>query len=148
MKDSSIKELKRESSINHLTVRVRGKKLDIDLSKELAVNETSINTLISENPSSYSLISILKSKAVAARDQLEREKDRIFSQVYVSVVDSNPKATKEYATHKANANTKYQVANDKFLEAKEYADKLISICKAFEMKAQLLQTFSSNIRKE
>ena len=131
MRDSSIKELKRESSINHLTVRVRGKKLDIDLSKELAINETSINKLISENPSSYSLISILKSKAV-----------------YVSVVDSNPKATKEYATHKANANTKYQVANDKFLEVKEYADKLISICKAFEMKAQLLQTFSSNIRKE
>ena len=125
MRDSSIKELKRESSINHLTVRVRGKKLDIDLSKELAINETSINKLISE-----------------------KEKDRIFSQVYVSVVDSNPKATKEYATHKANANTKYQVANDKFLEAKEYADKLISICKAFEMKAQLLQTFSSNIRKE
>lgn len=79
---------------------------------------------------------------------IRKGKDRIFSQVYVSVVDSNPKATKEYATHKANANTKYQVANDKFLEAKEYADKLISICKAFEMKAQLLQTFSSNIRKE
>ena len=108
MKDSSIKELKRESSINHLTVRVRGKKLDIDLSKELSINETSINKLISENPSSYSLISILKSKAVAERDQLEREKDRIFSQVYVSVVDSNPKATKEYATHKETANTKYQ----------------------------------------
>lgn len=120
----------------------------IDLAKELQISETKLNSLIADNPANYGLLLQIKSSAVAKRDQLEREKDQVFSQIYISVVDSNPKATKEYATHKANANTKYQVVNDKFLKAKEYADKLVSVCKAFEMKAQLLQTFSSNIRKE
>lgn len=144
-KTSSLKKLQKQ---NLLKIKFDGEDYLLDLGKELQISETKINSLIADNPANYGLLLQAKSTAVAKRDQLEREKDKIFSQIYISVVDSNPKATKEYATHKANANTKYQVANDKFLKAKEYADRLISVCKALEMKAQLLQTFSSNIRKE
>lgn len=101
-----------------------------------------------ENPSSYSLLCNLRTQAIAKRDILEKDKDLVFSKVYVNVIESNPKATKELANHKANMSTKYQVAYGEYLAAKEYAESIVSICRAFEMRAQLLQTVSSNIRRE
>lgn len=142
------KELKKDSKMNLLRIQFKGKKYEIDLTKELSITESNINNMIMENPSSYTLLCQLKADAIAKRDQLEREKDIIFSKAYISVIESNPKATKELANHKANASTKYQVVNEKFLEAKAFVEKLISICRAFEMKAQLMQTLSSNIRRE
>lgn len=140
--------MKKETSMNILEVKIQGKKFNIDLTKELSISETRLNQAIVENPSVFVFLSQLKNEAIAKRDELERQKDIIFSKVYIATIESNPKATKELANHKANASTKYQVANKEFLGEKERADKLISICRAFEMKAQLLQTLSSNLRKE
>lgn len=140
--------MKKETSLNILEVKIKGKKFNIDLTTELSISETRLNQAIVENPSVFVFLSQLKNEAIAKRDELERQKDIIFSKVYIATIESNPRATKELANHKANVSTKYQVANKEFLAEKERADKLISICRAFEMKAQLLQTLSSNLRKE
>lgn len=131
-----------------LTINFNGKKLDVDLQKELGISESLISSQLCSQPSNYALLCMIKSEAIGKRDLSEKEKDLAFSKAYINIKESNSRITNELATHKANASAKYQLAYEKYLKAKEKAETLISVCRAFEQRAQLLQTISSNLRKE
>lgn len=133
----------------HIVKFVYGKKrVEIDLSKEWEITETTINSHLCNQSANYAFLSMVKNEYCSKRDEAEKEKDEAFSKAYISYKESNPRITNELATHKANSSAKYQLAYEKYIKAKKNADDLISLCRAYEMKAQMMQTVSSNLRKE
>ena len=144
-KNTTIKEVKRDS----LKLIYNGEKIKINISKELAINEQTINSQLKEAPSSYAFLLLLRSKALKERDKLERAKELAYSEAYIYYKDSNISGmTNEKASHKANTNKKYISLYEQWLEACDKANKLNDICKAFESRDRILQTLSANLRKE
>ena len=131
-----------------LKVKFNGKTYIFDLEKELNITSSIVNKQIESNPSRYGLISLIKNEYIHKRDKAEIEKDKAYSRAYVSIRDSNPRVTHDHAAHKANLNPKFIILNEKYLKVKSKASDLIDICKALEMRSSLLQTISSNKRKE
>lgn len=129
-------------------VKYQGKRVKIDITKELVINESVINSQLKECPSNYAFLCFLRDKAIKTRDRLEKEKDRKFSELWIYFKGSDSKMTNDTATHRAISSKKYQDAEDAFLKASYEASKLISICKAYESRERILQTLSANLRKE
>lgn len=130
-----------------IKVKIDGKYLIIDVSKELAINENLINSQLRESPSSYYVLCRLRDKYIKLRDSLEREKDEAYSRAWTYLKDSNERWNNEYVSHKANTNNKYVSLYQKYLKACEKANLFISICKAYEDRSNILRTLNANLRK-
>lgn len=135
-------------SVKPLVVKFQGKKLTIDLAKELAIDKNTLQSQLLESPSSYYVFLSLKDKAIKLRDDLEREKDAAYSNAWVFYKNSNERWSNDYVSHKANTNPKYQSLCDRYLKAVEKANKYISICKAYEARQDILRSLNANLRKQ
>lgn len=146
MKNSikSISKVKRDI----LTVIYKGETIDIDVSQELSISESVINSQLKESPSSYAFLCLLRDKQIKKRDLLERDKDVAYSEAYIYYKGSSSGITNETAQHKANSNPKYKSIYKKYLRACAKASNLISICRAYEGREKILQTVSANLRRE
>ena len=76
---ATIKEVKDDSII----VKYKGKKITINITQELSINEKIINSQLKEFPSSYAFLCMLRDKAIKVRDSLEREKNAAYSKAYI-----------------------------------------------------------------
>lgn len=142
----SLKNLKKEIELLPLTHR--GKTYKLDIIKELQINPSRINSELTEQPSSYYLLCLIKNHAVSERDRLEVERDASFSKAYIAAKESGPNVNNDTAEHKARKSKAYVLAFEAYIQAKEEAQNLMDICRAFEQRSNLIQTISSNIRKE
>ena len=140
----TIKEIKSDT----LTIVYKGDKVTIDISKELSISESIINSQLKESPSSYAFLTTVKNKYLNECKKLEREKDLAYSEAYIFYKNSNDRMTNEMANHKANSNKKYQAIYSKWLKAQNKAEVLVSICKAYESRENIMRTLSANLRKE
>lgn len=132
-----------------VTLLYKGKKVKINVSEELAINEQTINSQLKEIPSSYGFILMLRSKAIKERNLLDRQKEMAYSEAYLFYKDSKASGmTNEMANHKANTNQKYSSLYEAWLKACNRASILDDICKAFESRERIIQTLSANLRKE
>lgn len=131
-----------------IQVIYQGKKIEIDITKELLIEESLINSQLKSSPSNYAFLCLLRDKAIKKRSRLEKEKDRIYSDLWLYFKSSDSKMTNDSASHRAIASKKFQDAEDRYIKADSEANKLISICKAYESRERILQTLSANLRKE
>lgn len=134
-------------TIKPVKVMIDGKVHEIDILKELAINENIINSQLRESPSSYYILCRVRDKYIKERDALAREKDEAYSKAWTFIKDSNERWSNEYVSHKANTNNKYISLYGKYLKACEKANLFISICKAYEDRSNILRTLNANIRK-
>lgn len=134
---------------DHVNIMYNGKKITIDVTEELRINEQVINSQLKEMPSSYSFLLLLRSNAIKERNLLDRQKDIAYSEAYLFYKDSNSNGmTNEKANHKANTNSKYTSLYEKWLKACNKVSILDDICKSFESRQTIIQTLSANLRKE
>ena len=127
--------------------KVEGKLIEIDIQKELSINENIINSQLRESPSSYYVLASLRDKYIKERDALAREKEEAYSNAWLYYKDANERWNNEYVSHKANLNKKYSSINERYLKAVEKANKFITICKAYESRENILRTINANLRK-
>ena len=131
-----------------LEITYHDEKLAINLTKELSIDESQMNSQLRDSPSNYAFLCTLRDKAIRKRDKLEKERDTIFSELWLYYKDSNNKLTNDYASHKATTNSRYQCADKAYQKAAYQANQLISVCRAFESRERILQTLSANLRKQ
>lgn len=136
-----------EDGTEKLKVKFEGKLIEIDIQKELSINENIINSQLRESPSSYYVLASLRDKYIKERDALAREKDEAYSNAWVYYKDANERWNNEYVSHKANLNKKYSSIYERYLKAVEKANKFIAICKAYESRENILRTINANLRK-
>ena len=126
-----------------LEITYHDEKLAINLTKELSIDESQMNSQLRDSPSNYAFLCTLRDKAIRKRDKLEKERDTVSSELWLYYKDSNNKLTNDYASHKATTNSRYQYADKAY-----QANQLISVCRAFESRERILQTLSANLRKQ
>lgn len=131
-----------------LQIKYKGKQLQINITKELSIDEALMNSQLKSSPSNYAFLCTLRDKAIKKRDKLEKDKDRQFSELWLFFKNSDNKMTNDSASHRTMASKKYQAIEDRYLKASYQANKLISICRAYESRERILQTLSANLRKE
>lgn len=138
---SSIKE-------DSLSFLYNGKRYEVDLTKELKIDEATLNHQLKEIPSNYLFLCLQRDKAIKRRDQLERERDEAYSKAWLFYKEADSRLNNETVSHKASTNQKYISLNKSYQEAAYKANKLISICKAYESRERVIQTLSANLRKQ
>lgn len=136
-----------EDGTEKLKVKFEGKPIEIDIQKELSINENIINSQLRESPSSYYVLASLRDKYIKERDALAREKEEAYSNAWLYYKDANERWNNEYVSHKANLNKKYSSINERYLKAVEKANKFITICKCYESRENILRTINANLRK-
>ena len=134
--------------IKPLVVRYQGKKLTIDIQKELSINQNKLDSQLREVPSSYYILCTLRDKYIRKRDSLARERDEAYSKAWTYYKDSNPSWNNDYVSNKANTNNKYVSLCNRHLLATEKAARFISICRAYESKENIMRTLSANLRRQ
>ena len=144
MDTESIKTIKSDI----LKVRYQGKIIIINITKELSINESIINSQLKDSPSSYAFLCMLKNKYIKERDKLDREKEIAYSEAWLYYKSSDSKMNNDTANHKANTNKKYISIYNKWQKISNIVENLISICRAYENRENILRTISANLRKE
>lgn len=134
-------------SFNKLKVKFHGKDLEIDLNKELKINEDIINSQLCDSPSSYYVLCSLRDKYIKERNALEREKDEAYSQLWVYYKDANERWNNDYVTNKVISSKKYSSIYERYLKAEARASQFISLCKAYESRTDILRTINANLRR-
>ena len=134
-------------TFNKLKVKFQGKDLEIDLNKELKINEDIINSQLCDSPSSYYVLCSLRDKYIKERNALEREKDEAYSQLWVYYKDANERWNNDYVTNKVIISKKYSSIYERYLKAEARASQFISLCKAYESRTDILRTINANLRR-
>ena len=134
-------------SFNKLKVKFQGKDLEIDLNKEMKINEDIINSQLCDSPSSYYVLCSLRDKYIKERNALEREKDEAYSQLWVYYKDANERWNNDYVTNKVISSKKYSSIYERYLKAEARASQFISLCKAYESRTDILRTINANLRR-
>ena len=131
-----------------LEIKYEGKTYQIDIKKELSIDEGILNEQIKDIPSNYAFLCILRDRAMNKKNKLEAEMNQAYSQAWVYYKEADSRINNDLATHKASSNKKYLSLQKKYLKALDKATLLSSICRAFESRERLVQTISSNLRKQ
>lgn len=131
-----------------ISVKYKGKLVTINITKELSIDETIINSQLKNIPSSYAFLCLLRDNLIKKRDTLEREKNIAYSKAWLFYKESDNRLNNDTANHKAMVNPKYLSIEERYLKAVHKANKLISICRAYESRERIIQTLSANIRKQ
>jgi hypothetical protein len=131
-----------------ISVKYKGKSVTINITKELSIDENIINSQLKNIPSSYAFLCLLRDNLIKKRDTLEREKNIAYSKAWLFYKESDNRLNNDTANHKAMVNPKYLSIEERYLKAVHKANKLISICRAYESRERIIQTLSANIRKQ
>lgn len=131
-----------------ISVKYKGKLVTINITKELSIGENIINSQLKNIPSSYAFLCLLRDNLIKKRDTLEREKNIAYSKAWLFYKESDNRLNNDTANHKAMVNPKYLSIEERYLKAVHKANKLISICRAYESRERIIQTLSANIRKQ
>ena len=78
-----------KTELKKLRVKFEGKLIEIDIQKELSINENIINSQLRESPSSYYVLASLRDKYIKERDALAREKEEAYSNAWLYYKDAN-----------------------------------------------------------
>ena len=131
-----------------ISVKYKGKIVTINITKELSIDENIINSQLKNIPSSYAFLCLLRDNLIKKRDTLEREKNIAYSKAWLFYKESDNRLNNDTANHRAMVNPKYLSIEERYLKAVHKANKLISICRAYESRERIIQTLSANIRKQ
>jgi hypothetical protein len=131
-----------------ISVKYKGKLVTINITKELSIDENIINSQLKNIPSSYAFLCLLRDNLIKKRDTLEREKNIAYSKAWLFYKESDNRLNNDTANHKAMVNPKYLSIEERYLKAVHKANKLTSICRAYESRERIIQTLSANIRKQ
>ena len=131
-----------------ISVKYKGKLVTINITKELSIDENIINSQLKNIPSSYAFLCLLRDNLIKKRDTLEREKNIAYSKAWLFYKESDNRLNNDTANHKSMVNPKYLSVEERYLKAVHKANKLISICRAYESRERIIQTLSANIRKQ
>lgn len=131
-----------------LNIVYKGKKVTINITKELSIEDAIINSQLKNQPSNYLFLCLLRDKAIKRRDILEKEKDQAYSEAWLFYKNSDSRLNNDTVSHKALTNKKYKSIEKKYLKSADKANKLISICRAYESRERIIQTLAANLRKQ
>lgn len=139
----SIHSVKRDE----LVIYYKGKKVTIDITTELTIDENVINTQLRRSPSNYAFLCLIRDRYIFKRDNLIRERDKAFSNSWAFFKESG-NINNDLAEHKATIHPKYQSICERLDKLNYKVNVLVSICRAYESRERIMQSINANLRKQ
>ncbi len=141
-----------KSTIMEIYIELGDETFKFNLNEELVISEQRIESEIMSQSNSYAFLSMLHKKLIKATKDAEMESSRTYSQQYLNwKQDIDQETGKPYNNDQAKAyaevSKKFQEAQKKWVELQEKCGALEACVRAFEMRKDLIQTLSANIRK-
>ena len=142
----------RKSPVNIIRIRYGKERFIFNLYDEAKIDMEMLDSEIKGTPSKYGFLLLLHKKLLTQFEEAKIEKDRIWGTLYLASkgkIGSNNRPYNEDSC-KAYADKHKNYIKAKFIciQIKQDADHIYSAIRTLEMKANLLQTLSSNKRKE
>lgn len=143
----------KKNKITQVRIRYKKEFIKFNLYDELQINENIISQELTEQPSYYGFLTLLHKKLTRIMEDLEMEKDKTYSRLYLSKKDEVNKSTsRPYPDDSCKAyalqHEEYISVYKKYTSAKEDAGIIGGCVKSFEQRKDILQTLSANNRKE
>lgn len=139
------------SRLNRITIKWEGETIKFNLFDELKISEAALMKEIKVQPSYYSFLLMLHKKLLTKFEDLKVQREtRYYTAFLQAKEEKNAGRPLNDDVCKARAKTdkEYQILTKACIKVKDDADAIYSCVKGFEQRKDLLQTLSSNIRKE
>lgn len=139
------------SRLNRITIKWQGETIKFNLFDELKISETALMKEIKLQPSYYGFLLMLHKKLLTKFEDLKLARENRYYTVFLQAKDerNNGRALNDdVCKARAKTDTEYIQLSRQCIKVKDDADAIYSCVKGFEQRKDLLQTLSSNIRKE
>jgi hypothetical protein len=140
------------SQVNQINIRYGKEVIKFNLFAEVRIIESQLEKELKYQPSYYGFLLLLHKQLMAEFEKLKHERKRVHGLLYLNAKDR--KATNgrfhsdEGAKAYADSHKRFLRISTQCIKVREDADKIYACVRAFEQRKDLMQTLSSNIRKE
>jgi hypothetical protein len=147
-------KLYKSSRLGKLTIKYGKEVFTFSLFDELAIKEVNLNRQIKDQPSAYGFLLLLQKKLNTEFEIAKSDRRKLQGKLYLKAKENlRAKSTgKGYSDEAAKAyvykNSKYNMLTRRCIEVKDAADSIYAMVRAFEQRKDLMQTLSSNQRRE
>lgn len=143
----------KKHSLQLISIVYGKEKIQFNLSQELKVNEDELNDELKKQPGYYGFLLLLHKKLLTQWHVLKERRKSTWAKLYLKAKEKNQKGTQrpfteEMAKAWADSHSDYQKLTSQCIQAKDDADVIFSAVKGYEQKKDILQTLSSNTRKQ
>lgn len=143
----------KKSQIPVIKINFAGEAIEFNLSQEVKISEIQLNSEIIKQPSKYGFALLLWGKLKTRFENSKVTKKRVYGRLYAKAKSQKMGNTgrpmsDDLAKSWVESHEEYCKACRACIKAKDEVDQLYSVVKAFEQRAFLLQTISSNKRNE
>jgi hypothetical protein len=147
-----LREIIRGSRVPHIKITYGEEILKFNLFDELKVSEEMLTRELKEQASYYGYLFLLHKKLLTRFEYLKQEKRRIESELFIKYKTGGNTTTgrapsDDTAKAMVRKNKEYLKANHDCIKARDDADTIYACVRGFEQRKDLLQTLSSNNRK-
>lgn len=146
---SSLKSY-RSLKVNNIKIIFDGQTIKFNLFKELAINEDRLDKEIKNQPSYYGFLLLIQKKLLTKFENLKQDRKRLYAKLYLQAKKKTTNGrpyNDDMAKAYVEAHPQYVSITKNCIIAKDEADTIYSCIKAFEQRKDLIQTLSSNNRK-
>lgn len=148
-----LKDISSNSKVNEIKIKYGGETFKFNLNEELSINTNKLNQEIKDQPSYYGFLLLLRNRLLTIKEDLERQKDKVYAHQYLKTCDKiNPSTNRPYsdkaAIQKALASVEYNSISKEYFKARQDFNDINSCVTAFEQRSSLIQSLSANLRHE
>lgn len=142
-----------KSPINIITIKYGKETITFNLAEELIITEAKLDKELKEQPSYYGFLLLFHKKLITKFEDLKLSRRRTWGKLTLLGKKKNQEGTSRAYTNDmveawVESHKDYIEASRLCIIAKDDADAIYAAVKAFEQRKDLLQTISSNLRKE
>lgn len=142
----------RNSAINILSVRYGKEDIIINIARASKISENLLEAEIKNQPSHYAFLFSLHKKLLTKFELLKLHRQKVYGMLMGKAKKRQNTYGRPLSDTQAEkwvrSNQKYITASENCIYARDQADQVLAAVRAFEMRAALMQTLSSNLRKE
>lgn len=142
----------RKSDINHIIVFYGVEKVEFNLWDEVNITEEIIDTELMKQASKYGFLLLLQKKLNTQFEQLRQRRKQAYARLVLRAKGRRGVNGRYLSIDDADAWVRARKSfiqlTDKCIKAKDSADAIYAAVSAFMQRKDLLQTISSNLRKE
>lgn len=152
-KRSKLVAFAEKSDLMRVDVKWGSERFRFNLYEELAITEGRINEEVKSHPTSYAFLNMLYKKLILKKEHAESVMEKAWSSEYarqkrkINPVTNRP-TSDDLAKAKADTSPIVKARTEEYYSAKNDATIMEVAVKAFESRANLIQTLSANIRND
>ena len=141
----------RKSEVNQISIRYKNEDFEFSLWQELSIDEDNIEKELKTQPSYYGFLLLLQKKLNTRFEDFKRRRRKVYGKLLLRAKSQKVGSrfmNDETARAWVESHPQFDKITKLCIKAKDDADTIYAAVQGFQQRKDLLQTLSSNRRKE